>query len=263
MPYMPRFETVNVPSGEIGGRARGRAHALDQRGALAGDLAQRAAVGVSHNRHEQCAGARDRDAHVDALRASTASPAIGAVDCGVLAQGAAGERDDDVVDGRGAVAHGGAQPRAQAQHLAEVDVHREPEVRHARDRLAHALGDRALDAGQRDALAPPCGGAAGRRLRGGCFGGSAAGARPARVWSAGSPAISTSASRMRPRGPVPCRPLSSTPSFTRAPASDGRRAAGGRACSAVSPAGAAAWGGFAAEGRDRPAERLRLARLTR
>ena len=67
MPYMPRFETVNVPSCEVGGRARRRAHALDQRGRLARDLAQRAAVGVAHDGHEQRARARHGDAHVDAL----------------------------------------------------------------------------------------------------------------------------------------------------------------------------------------------------
>ena len=71
---------MNVPSGEIGRRRRRRAHALDQRCGRACDLAERAAVGIAHDRHEQRAGARDREADVDALVALDGIARVAAVE---------------------------------------------------------------------------------------------------------------------------------------------------------------------------------------
>ena len=64
-PNMPRFETVNVPSWKSSGSQGSPPRAVRQCSRLLGELGQRLAVGVAHDRHEQriVRGDRDTDVH--------------------------------------------------------------------------------------------------------------------------------------------------------------------------------------------------------
>ena len=69
-PYMPRFDTVNVPPLSSGGRIVAVAHLAGEVARLPGDVAQRAPVGVEDGRHDQRVLPRDGDAHVHAAYSS-------------------------------------------------------------------------------------------------------------------------------------------------------------------------------------------------
>ena len=66
MPYIPRFEIVNVPPSRSGERELVVARAADEVGACARDLLHRPPVGVADHRHDEPLRRGDRDADVGA-----------------------------------------------------------------------------------------------------------------------------------------------------------------------------------------------------
>ena len=212
-PYMPRFETVNVPPASSGGRtvlSRTRsARARVVRAMSPSDLR----VGVEDRRDDERVLAGDGDADVDAGVQFEAAVAVGAVGAGELAQGERGCFDDHVVERwDGLVVAGGVlELGAQRAGGGHVDVGGDREVGDGRLGFGHAAGDDLLQARELLdvdlALGAGRGGLGrGRRRRGAAAGGASGAAWRARSAGA-SAAASTSDFTMRPSGPVPTMAL--------------------------------------------------------
>ena len=207
-PYIPRFETVNVPPESSGGvidpsRTRAASARVSAR-----DLAQRLAVGVEHRRDHERVLRGDRDADVHALVELEPPVAVAAVRARELLQRQrAGLHDQmSLSDGTTSPSPAAALIAARSiDRLLHVDVGLQREVGDGRPRLGHPPRDHLLRprssstrtsplavAGAGLGEREPCG----RRRREPAFRGSGRARRP-------PAAASTSAFTIRPPGPVP------------------------------------------------------------